>query len=149
MPRFLGLTAVASLTSAAVAFLFGDVGVSAVMAVAAAGIVIVAAAAHCEYPPRATRWGSETDAEMIARSFEDGEPHMPDPRRDKIAREILESFEALDIIAAAAVMHAQAKGHGEHEMEEVAHFIGSLDYDGLVKLRDIAKEMKGQGGRVQ
>jgi hypothetical protein len=34
-------------------------------------------------------------------------------------------------------------------MEEVAHFIGSLDYDGLVKLRDIAKEMKGQGGRVQ
>jgi hypothetical protein len=137
MHHFLGLTAVASLMSAALAFLFGDIGVSTVMAVAAAGIVIVAAAAHSEY------------AEMIARSFEDGEPHMPDPRRDKIAREILESFEALDIIAAAAVMHAQAKGHGEHEMEEVAHFIGSLDYDGLVKLRDIAKEMKGQGGRVQ
>jgi hypothetical protein len=146
MPRFLGLTAVASLMSAAVAFLFGDVGVSAVMAVAAAGIVIVAAAAHCEYPPRATRWGSETDAEMIARSFEDGEPHIADPRRDKLAEELLESFETLDIIAAAAVMHAQAKGHGEHEMEEVVNFIGTLDYDGLGKLRELATEMKGKGG---
>ena len=43
-------------------------------------------------------------------------------------------------------MHAQAKGHGEHEMEEVVNFIGTLDYDGLAKLRELATEMKGKGG---